>query len=123
MPDQPTLDLAYADRRAGQAANLAAGSAGHKDHRDIVEHAVALLAKNRARPFTADNVHILVRHALPDGYDHNLVSSVMGCWARDHRITRDTQAGLTPSGHRSRKGSRNSWWRGSSRQAPFPHNH
>ncbi|GAB2964187.1 hypothetical protein [Saccharothrix stipae] len=120
MPDQPTLDLAYADRHAGQEANLAAGSAGHRDHRDIVELAVALLAKNRARSFTADDVHKLVAHTLADGYDRNLVSSVMGRWAADGRITRDTTAGLVPSCNRSRKGSRNSWWRGGTRTAPFP---
>lgn len=121
MPDQPTLDLAYADRHAGQEANLAAGSAGHRDHRDIVETAVALLCKNRQRSFTADDVHKLVRHTLGGiPYDRNLVSSVMGIWARDQRIRRDTNAGLTPSGHRKRRGSRNAWWRGSSRTAPFP---
>lgn len=121
MPDQPTLDLAYADRRAGQDANLAAGSAGHRDHRDIVETAVALLVMNRQRSFTADDVHKLVRHTLGDiPYDRNLVSSVMGRWAADGRITRDHHAGLVPSCNRSRKGSRNSWWRGGTRTAPFP---
>jgi hypothetical protein len=121
VPDQPTLDLAYADRRAGQEANLAAGDAGHRDHRTIVEMAVAILAKNRQKSFTADDVHKVIAHALGGApYDRNLVSSVMGRWAADQRIVRDNQRGLTPSGHRARKGSRNSWWRGSSRAAPFP---
>lgn len=111
MPDQPTLDLAYADRRAGQDANLAAGSAGHKDHRAIVEDALALLLRNRAKAFTADDVHKLVSHVLPDGYDRNLVSSVMGIAAAEGRIIRDHHAGLVPSRNRSRKGSRNAWWR------------
>lgn len=121
MPDQPTLDLAYADRHAGQQANLAAGDTGHREHRSIVEQSVALLARNGQRSFTADDVHKLIGHVL-DGqpYDRNLVSSVMGIWARDQRIHRDHAAGLTPSSHRTRKGSRNSWWRGSSRTAPFP---
>lgn len=105
------LALAYADRHGGQTANLAAGTTGHRDHRTIVEIALALCARN-SRPFTADDVHQLVKHELPDGYDRNLVSSVMGTWAAQHRIVRDHQAGLCTSRNRSRKGSKNSWWRG-----------
>lgn len=107
------LDLAYADRHAGQDANLANGTTGHRDHRTVVEIAVATCARSSA-PFTADNVHRLVAQALgPDThYDRNLVSSVLGTWSKDARIVRDHQAGLTPSINRSRKGSKNSWWRG-----------
>lgn len=105
------LELAYADRHAGQAANLAAGTKPHSDDRNVVEVAVATCARSNA-PFTADNVHRIVERALPHGYDRNLVSSVMGLWAKDGRILRDHQAGLTPSINRKRKGSRNSWWRG-----------
>ncbi len=107
MSDQ--LELAYADRHAGQEANLAAATNVLRDHRTIVETAVALCARNH-RPFTADDVHRLVAHEIPNGYDHNLVSSVMGIWASSHRITR--QAGLAPSAFRSRKGSRNGVWLG-----------
>ncbi|SER95886.1 hypothetical protein SAMN05216188_11888 [Lentzea xinjiangensis] len=111
MTDQTTLELAYADRRAGQAANLAAGTTGHRDDRTVIEIAVAVCARNN-RPFTADDVHQLVRHERPDGYDRNLVSSVMGTWAQAGRIVRELEAGLSPSRNRSRKGSRNSYWRG-----------
>jgi hypothetical protein len=105
------LELAYADRHAGQEANLANGTAGHRDDRTVVEVAVALCARN-SRPFTADDVHRLVEHQRPNGYDRNLVSSVMGTWSKDARIVRDLEAGLSPSRNRSRKGSKNSWWRG-----------
>lgn len=110
MPDDQ-LALAYTDRHAGQQANLAAGTKGHSDDRTVVEIAVALCARN-SRPFNADDVHQLVKHERPDGYDRNLVSSVMGTWAARHRIVRDVEAGLSPSRNRSRKGSKNSWWRG-----------
>ena len=116
MPDQ--LELALADRRAGQEANLAAGTAAHRDHRGVVETAVALCARNH-RPFTADDVHRLVQHEIPGGYDRNLVSSVMGQWASSHRILR--QPGLVPSSARARKGSRNGWWLGNRTTAtPLP---
>lgn len=105
------LELAYADRHAGQQANLAAGTTGHRDDRTVIEVAVALCARNGV-PFTADTVHRLVKHERPDGYNRNLVSSVMGQWAKDGRILRDLNAGLTPSINRERKGSKNSWWRG-----------
>lgn len=110
MPDAQ-LELAYADRHAGQQANLAAGTTGHRDDRTVIEVAVALCARSGA-PFNADNVHRIVAQERPDGYDRNLVSSVMGQWAKDGRILRDLEAGLTPSINRERKGSRNSWWRG-----------
>lgn len=105
------LALAYADRHAGQTANLAAGTTGHRDDRTVIEIAVALCARSGA-PFNADNVHRIVAKERPDGYDRNLVSSVMGTWAARHRILRDHQAGLCTSRNRSRKGSKNSWWRG-----------
>lgn len=117
MADQQ-LDLAYADRHAGQQANLAAGTKAHSDDRTVVEVAVALRARNN-RPFTADDVHALVKTERPNGYDRNLVSSVMGVWASSHRIVRDHQAGLCPSRNRSRKGSRNSWWRGNREKGAF----
>jgi hypothetical protein len=103
------LELAYADRHAGQAANLAAGTTAHRDHRTIVETAVSVCARNH-RPFTADDVHRLVQHAIPNGYNHNLVSSVMGIWASSHRILR--QPILVNSAVRARKGSKNGLWLG-----------
>lgn len=116
MSDQ--LELALADRRAGQEANLAAGTTGHRDHRTIVEVAVAVCARNH-RPFTADDVHRLVQHEIPNGYDRNLVSSVMGIWASSHRIIR--QPGLVSSTTRARKGSKNGWWLGNRTTAtPLP---
>lgn len=105
------LELAYADRHAGQQANLAAGTTGHRDDRTVIEVALAFCARSGA-PFNADSVHRVVAHERPDGYDRNLVSSVMGQWAKDGRILRDPDAGLTPSINRKRKGSKNSWWRG-----------
>lgn len=110
MPDEQ-LVLAYADRHAGQQANLAAGTTGHRDDRTVIEVAVAVCARNGV-PFTADTVHRLVEHERPDGYNRNLVSSVMGTWAAQTRIVRDLDAGLCASRNRSRKGSKNSWWRG-----------
>lgn len=110
MPDAQ-LELAYADRHAGQNANLAAGTKTHRDDRSVVETAVAVCARSGAA-FTADTVHKLVATERPNGYDRNLVSSVMGTWAQSHRILRDLQPGLATSASRSRKGSKNSWWRG-----------
>lgn len=101
------LALALADRHAGQTANLAAGTKVHADHRADIERAVAHLAR-RGTPFTADHVHEI----LFQGYDRNLVSSVMGCWARDGRIREDTDHRPVPSAARSRRYSRNRWWIG-----------
>lgn len=110
MADQ--LALALADRHAGQNANLAAGTVGHREHRDLVEYAVATLARSGTQ-FTADNVHALIRHELgaDTPYDHNLVSSVMGVWAQQGRI-REEPLRATASQQRSRRASRNRWWRG-----------
>jgi hypothetical protein len=111
------LPLALADRHAGQAANLAAGTRGHADHRAAVEVALALCAGN-GRAFTADDVHRLVKHEIGPAYDHNLVSSVMGRWARNGRIVEQLVPAV-PSIHRSRRASRNRWWRGVTQGTPF----
>ncbi|MBP2331268.1 hypothetical protein JOF56_011653 [Kibdelosporangium banguiense] len=109
MADQ--LTLALADRHAGQAVNLAAGTTGHRQHRDIVELAVAICAKN-GRPFTADDVHKLIEHELEGAlYDRNLVSSVMGVWAQQHKLVEEPLPGIA-SRQRTRRASRNRWWRG-----------
>lgn len=107
-----TLDLALDDRAAGQAANLAAGTSGHRDDRARVETAVAALAL-LGDAFTADDVHDALRGGDP--YDRNLVSSVLGCWARDGRIREDTARRPVASCHRARHASRNRWWVGGAR--------
>jgi len=103
------LELALADRHAGQEANLAAATNVLGNPVVIVESAVALLARN-SQAFTADDVHKLVAHEIPGGYNHNLVSSVMGIWARAGRIIR--LPALVPSTVGARKGSRNGTWMG-----------
>lgn len=117
MNTQPALDLAYADRHDGQQANLAAATTGARDHRAVVEEAVATLARSNTI-FCADNVHALVQHALGGThYDANLVSSVMGIWAKDERIVEQTRR-TVPSARRSRHASRNRWWRCPRRGTP-----
>jgi hypothetical protein len=107
---QSTLALAYADRHDGQAANIAANLTGHRDHRTIVGTALDILARN-PKPFTADDIHRLVAHELPDGYDRNLVSSVMGVAAQHGHIV-EADRRPVPSRNRSRRASRNRWWLG-----------
>ena len=104
MTDQ--LALALADRHAGQDANLAAGTAVHRDDRGRVETAVAVLAR-AGQPFTADDVHA----RLDEPYDRNLVSSVIGVWAQRGHI-HEAEMRSVPSLSRSRRGSRNRWWVG-----------
>ncbi|ALG07635.1 hypothetical protein [Kibdelosporangium phytohabitans] len=119
MADQ--LTLALTDRHAGQQANLAASTTGHRDHRDVVELAVTVCARN-GRPFTADDVHRLVARELSAPYDHNLVSSVMGVWAHAGRIVEEPLR-ATASRQRSRRASRNRWWsgvRGGTADPPSP---
>lgn len=109
MTDQTTLDLALADRHDGQQANLAAATTGARDHRTVVETAVATLVRS-GTVFTADNVHALVQHALGSQlYDANLVSSVMGIWAKDHRMVEVPRRTVT-SERRTRHASRNRSW-------------
>lgn len=103
------LELALGARHAGQFANLAAGAKPHRDDRARVELAVATLARSGSI-FTADDVHRLVKHdANGAAYDPNLVSSVLGIWAKDGRIQRQ---GNTASARQSRHASRNGIWRG-----------
>lgn len=102
------LELGLTDRHAGQQANLAAGTTGYRDDRHRVEVAVATLARSGAE-FTADSVHKLVKHDGGEDYDGNLVSSVLGIWAKDGRIARQSYAVST---RRSRHASRNTVWLG-----------
>jgi hypothetical protein len=105
------LTLALADRHAGQDANLAAGTTGYRDDRGRVERAVATLARSGAA-FTADTVHRLVLQDDETPYCRNLVSSVLGTWARDGRIREDRSLAPVASANRSRRASRNRWWLG-----------
>lgn len=107
MSDQ--LALALADRHAGQAANLAAATTVHRDDRTRVEEALAAEARTGA-PFTADHVHQRLGNDPP--YDRNIVSSVMGVWAQRGDIVEDDRLRPVASNHRSRRASRNRWWRG-----------
>lgn len=101
--------LALGDRHDGQNRNLAAGQKTYRDDRHRVEVAVATLARHGGL-FTADDVHRLVEHDNSGAdYDRNLVSSVMGVWAQQHRIVRITYA---VSASRTRHASRNGVWRG-----------
>jgi len=107
MSDQ--LALAYGDRHAGQNANLAAATTGHRDDRTRIEDAVAELA-GKGKAFTADTVHALLGADQP--YDRNIVSSVLGIWSQRGWIVEDRDQPAVPSGNRARKGSRNRWWTG-----------
>jgi hypothetical protein len=107
MSDQ--LALALSDRHAGQDANLAAATTGHRDDRTRVETAVAELART-GTPFTADTVHTALGTDQP--YDRNLVSSVLGVWAQRGDIIEHRDLAPIASRSRSRHASRNRWWVG-----------
>lgn len=107
MTDQ--LELALGDRHRGQVANLAAGTAGHKDHTAVVQTALAELVRE-GLPFHADHVHRRVARALNgQPYDRNLVASAMG-HAAHHGVIVEVARPMVHSVHRSRKGSKNRWW-------------
>lgn len=105
------LTLALADRHAGQDANLAAGTTVLRDDRGRVERAVSVLTRSGAA-FCADTVHRLVLQDDSAPYCRNLVSSVLGTWARDGRIVEDRSLAPIASANRSRRASRNRWWLG-----------
>jgi hypothetical protein len=111
------LEIGFAARHAGQAANLAAGTKPHRDDRGRVEYAVRRLVDSKAL-FTADDVHQFVRlDGFSADYDRNLVSSVLGVWAQARRIERvDTRVSKSPSRHASRNGV----WRAAPRDTPPP---
>jgi len=98
------LALGLADRHEGQAAALAAATAGHRDHRDRAESALDELIA-AGRPFTADDVR---RLAGPlDDAGPNLLPSVIGTAASRRLIV---PAGEYRSTRRSRRASRNRVW-------------
>lgn len=105
------LELALTDRRAGQDANLAAGKAGHRDDTARVEAAIAGLARS-GRTFTSNDVHAALARDGGGDYNRNLVSSRMGILAADGVIIRAWDIRPEPAHQRTRKGSRNPWWRG-----------
>ncbi|MGH3859186.1 hypothetical protein [Actinokineospora sp.] len=101
------LALAFADRHAGQEANLAAASAVHRRYRDAVEAVLADLVES-GRPFTADDV----RRGVPDeveaeAHSPNVLPSVLGIWAARRVIV---PCGEYRSRRRPRRASRNRVW-------------
>jgi hypothetical protein len=72
------LEQAFADRHRGQASNLAAATATHRDDRERVERALAALARS-GHAFNSNDVEAL---ALTDGggdlNNRNVISSLMG---------------------------------------------
>lgn len=105
------LELALADRRDGQEANLAAGATGHRDDTSRVTTAIAQLARS-GRTFTANDVHAALKADGGGDYNRNLVSSRMGILAAEGAIVRAWDIHPEPAIQRSRKGSRNPWWCG-----------
>lgn len=113
MTDQ--LELALADRHAGQAASLAAGRKPYRDDSERVEVALDLLIASGAQ-FTADDVHRVIEFDQTGApYDRNLVSSALGHAAKGGRIVREA---TRVSSARSRHASRNGVWRRADRATP-----
>ncbi|SDD86179.1 hypothetical protein [Actinokineospora iranica] len=107
--DVDQLALALADRRAGQQANLAAATAGHRRYREAVEAVLADLVAT-GHPFTADDV----RQAVPadaeaEAHSPNVLPSVLGTWAARRVIV---PCGEYRSRRRPRRASRNRVWIG-----------
>lgn len=106
------LEEAFAERHRGQADNLAAATAAHRDDRERVERALGALAR-AGHPFTANDVEALV---LIDGggdlNNRNVISSLMGGWAYSRKIIEVTDRPMARSLRRCRHGSRIAWWRG-----------
>lgn len=109
MDDQ--VALAYDDRHRGQDATLSAGKKSYRDDTDRVEVAIATLARSGVT-FNADSVHKEVLRVDPTPYNRNLVSARMGKWTQHGWLEEDFSRRPVPSANRSRKGSRNRWWRG-----------
>jgi hypothetical protein len=103
MADQ--LALAFADRHAGQQANLDAATAVHRRYREAVEIVLADLVA-AGLPFTADDI----RKGIPEGveaHSPNILPSVLGTWAARRVIV---PCGEYRSRRRSRRASRNRVW-------------
>ncbi|GAA5104725.1 hypothetical protein [Haloechinothrix salitolerans] len=108
MVDQ--LALAFADRNAGQEANLAAAVAVHRRYREAAETVLAELVRE-GRPFTAEDI----RKGIPDdveAHSPNVLPSVLGTWAARRLIV---PCGEYRSRRRSRRASRNRVWIGNTR--------
>lgn len=110
-PDSSQLQLAFADRAEGIAANQAANESVVNDGRQRVEDAITRLAES-GESFTADDLHHEVLRANPDPYDRLLLASAIGNWSRSGKILEDWQRRPVPSTQRSRHGSRLRWWYG-----------
>ena len=108
------IERAFADRHAGQEANLAAATAAHRDDRERPPHALAALARS-GHVFNSNDVEALV---LTDGggdlNNRNVISSLMGGWAYARKIVEVTDRPPARSLRRCRHGSRVAWWRGTS---------
>jgi hypothetical protein len=107
VDDLDQLALAFADRHAGQSANLAAATAVHRKYREAAETVLADLVAE-GRPFTAEDV----RRGIPDdveAHSPNVLPSVLGIWAARRRIV---PCGEYRSRRRSRRASRNRVWIG-----------
>ena len=105
MADQ--LALGFADRHAGQAANLAAATAVHRRYRDAAEAVLAELVAD-GRPFTVDDI----RRRIPDDIEPhhpNVLPSLLGIWAERRLIV---PCGEYRSRRRPRRASRNRVWIG-----------
>ncbi|MEV5543084.1 hypothetical protein AB0L13_40315 [Saccharopolyspora shandongensis] len=100
------LALGYSDRHEGQAAALAAATAGHRDYRHRLETALAEFVAARA-PFTADDLRAAAGN--PDSDRPNLLPSVIGVAAAQRVIV---PAGEYRSCRRERRASRNRVWIG-----------
>lgn len=99
------LALGYTDRHEGQAAALAAATAGHRDYRHRAEAALAQLIA-AGRPFTAEDIRTAVGDDLDDARP-NVLPSVIGTAATRRIIV---PAGEYRSTRRSRRASRNRVW-------------
>ncbi|GAA2773023.1 hypothetical protein [Saccharopolyspora taberi] len=104
------LALGYADRHEGQAAALAAATAGHRDYRERCDAALAELVA-RGQPFTVEDVRAMAGD--DQGAGCNILPSVMGVAA--HPSAPDRIA-IVPtqrryrSARRARRASRNQVW-------------
>ena len=105
MADQ--LALGFADRHAGQAANLAAATAVHRRYRQAAEVVLAELVAD-GRPLTVDDI----RRRIPDDIEPhhpNVLPSLLGIWAERRLIV---PFGEYRSRRRPRRASRNRVWIG-----------
>ncbi|RKT85629.1 hypothetical protein SAMN05421805_12768 [Saccharopolyspora antimicrobica] len=104
------LPLGLADRHQGQAAALAAATAGHLTYRERCEAALAELVA-RGEPFSADDVRALAGD--DEGAGCNVLPSVIGVAAHPSapdRIAIAPTSQYYRSTRRTRRASRNRVW-------------